>query len=264
MTSFPVLFISHGPPLVGVTPCPAHHFLKRLGEKFPRPRAILAVSAHWESTYPLVTLGDVPEILFDFGGPRALRQSSYKLSGAPWLAGRIIDDLGRQGFTVRGMNRGFDHGTWIPLMLMYPQGGIPVVQLSIQTEADAVHHCRLGEALSPLRESDVLILSSGGAVHNLDEIDAGAIDAEPPGYVRQFDQWLEERILGGNRSALLDYQRQAPAPGRCHPYPHEHLLPLFVALGAAGAARARRLHDSYLFGTLSMAAYAWESPAACL
>jgi 4,5-DOPA dioxygenase extradiol len=257
VTEPPVIFLSHGPPLVGVTPCPAHHFMKRLGGRMPRPRAVVAISAHWESVYPLVTLGDHPEIIYDFGGPGVLRQLSYQLSGAPWLADMIIYNLSRQGFKAHGMARGFDHGTWIPLLLMYPEGKIPVVQLSIQTEADAMHHYQLGKALSPLRKSGIMVLSSGGAVHNLDEIAQFAIDAEPPEYVRQFDRWLEAQILSGNRSALLDYQRQAPNPEKCHPYPHEHLLPLFVALGATGVDQARRLHDSFLFGTLSMAAYAW-------
>ena len=258
MTELPVIFLSHGPPLVGVTPCPAHYFLKRLGFKIPKPRAILCVSAHWESVDPLITLGDRPEILYDFGGPRALRQFSYPLAGAPWLTGEIIKILGKQGLNAQGMVRGFDHGTWIPLSLMYPQADIPVVQLSIQTEADATHHFQLGKALSPLRELGVLILASGGAVHNIDEAGEHTLDADPPDYAYQFDRWLEKQIITDHTTTLLDFRRQAPQFQRCHPYPHEHLLPLFVALGAAKEACARKLHDSFLFGTLSMAAYAWE------
>jgi 4,5-DOPA dioxygenase extradiol len=231
--------------------------MKRLGGEISRPRAIVCVSAHWESVYPLVTIGDHPETIYDFSGPRFLRNLSYQLSGAPWLSSEIIHELSRHGFKAHGVERGFDHGTWIPLCLMYPEGWIPVVQLSIQTEADAMHHYQLGKALAPLRKSGVMILSSGGAVHNLDELDHHAIDAEPPDYADRFDRWLEKQILSGNSSALLDYQRQAPHPEKCHPYPYEHLLPLFVALGASGQIQARRLHNSFLFGTLSMAAYAW-------
>jgi 4,5-DOPA dioxygenase extradiol len=258
VTELPVIFLSHGPPLMWVTPCPARRFMKRLGGKFPKPRAILCVSAHWESTDPIVTLGDRPDILLDFGGSIALQQLSCELAGAPWLADSIIDVLSNQGFQVQGMHRGFDHGTWIPLSLMYPQADIPVVQLSIQTEADATHHFHLGKALSPLRKSGVLILASGGAVHNIDEAGEYAIDADPPEYASQFDRWLEKQIVTDQTAMLLDFRQQAPQPQRCHPYPHEHLLPLFAALGAANGAYARRLHDSFLFGTLSMAAYAWE------
>ena len=143
-------------------------------------------------------------------------------------------------------------------MLMFPEGGIPVVQLSIQTNADAVHHYRLGQALSVLRVSKFLIVASGGAVHNLDEAGVYTIDAAPPDFAFRFDRWLEEKIVAGQTNALLDYRRQAPDPERCHPFPQEHLLPLFVAIGAAEGLRGRRLHDSFLFGTLSMAAYAWE------
>ena len=112
--------------------------------------------------------------------------------------------------------------------------------------------------MAPLRDAGVLIMASGGAGHNLDEAAAHGLDDPPPSYVLQFDEWLEAQIIGGNSSALLDYQRQAPNPMRCHPYPAEHFLPLFVSLGAAAGGRGRKLHGSFLLGTLSMAAYAWE------
>lgn len=253
----PVIFLSHGPPLVGVVPCPAHHFLKSLGTEFPVPRAILSISAHWESVDPLVTKGQRPQILYDFGGLGVLRQLSYRPAGLPELADEVVDRLARQGIKAHGMDRGFDHGTWIPLALIYPKADIPVVQLSIQTEADAAHHFELGKLLSSLRQKGVFIMASGGAVHNLDEVGEYAIDADPPAYVQEFDRWLEKRILSDRTADLLDFRRRAPHAKRCHPYPHEHLLPLFVALGAARGTVARRLHESFLFGTLSMAAYAW-------
>jgi len=254
----PVLFISHGPPFVAVRNCPPHHFFKGLGKGLPRPRAILSISAHWESVAPLLTGGDTPEILYDFGGPPALRSLQYGIKGDPDLVNEIIDRLEFHGISVQSQIRGFDHGTWIPLMLMYPQGEIPVVQISIQTEEDPYHHYRLGRALAPFREAGVLLMASGGAVHNLDEAQAHDVDDPPPEYVRQFDEWLEAQIIGENTAALLDYQRQAPHPLRCHPYPAEHFLPLFVSLGASEGGRGRKLHGSFLMGTLSMAAYVWE------
>lgn len=254
----PTLFVSHGPPFVAVKSCPAHHFLKALGKGLPRPRAIVSISAHWESVAPLLTGGDTPETLYDFGGPPALRNIPYGLKGDPGLVNEIVDLLEPQGFSAQPQNRGFDHGTWIPLMLMYPQGAIPVVQISIQTEESPEHHYRLGRALAPLRKAGVLLMASGGAVHNLDEARDHGVDDPPPDYVRQFDQWLKARIIEGNSAALLDYQRQAPHPLQCHPYPAEHFLPLFVSLGAAYGGRGRKLHGSFLMGTLSMAAYVWE------
>jgi 4,5-DOPA dioxygenase extradiol len=254
----PTLFISHGPPFVAVKDCPAHRFLKDLGKDLPRPRAILSISAHWESVAPLLTGGDTPGILYDFGSPPALHSLQYGINGDPGLVNEIIDLLAPRGMPAQSRVRGFDHGTWIPLMLMYPQGEIPVVQISIQTEENPEHHYQLGRAPAPLRETGVLLMASGGAVHNLDEAQAHGVDDPPPDYVRQFDQWLESQIVGGNRTALLDYQRQAPHPLRCHPYPAEHFLPLYVSLGATNGERGRKLHGSFLMGTLSMASYVWE------
>lgn len=257
-TKFPVLFVSHGPPFVALAECPANSFLKGLGKQFTLPRAIISISAHWESVDPLVTNTADPEIIYDFGGPQSLKNSTYNLRGAPSLATEMLQIFRAEGFEARGMARGFDHGTWIPLMLMYPQANVPVVQLSIQTELDPAHHFRLGKALAPLRNSGVLIMASGGAVHNLDEAHLYEVDAEPPAYVYNFDCWLEKKIMNGHTAELLDYQEQAPQPLRCHPYPAEHFLPLFVALGAASGEKGQRLHDSFLLGTLSMAAYSWK------
>jgi 4,5-DOPA dioxygenase extradiol len=254
----PTLFISHGPPFVAVKDCPAHRFFKDLGKALPTPRAILSISAHWESVAPLLTEGDTPGILYDFGGPPALHSFKYGVNGDPGLVNEIIDLLVPRGMSVQSRVRGFDHGTWIPLLLMYPGGEIPVVQLSIQTEENPEYHYRLGRALAPLRDAGMLLMASGGAVHNLDEAQAHGPDDPPPGYVRRFDQWLEAQIVGGNTKELLDYMQQAPHSARCHPYPSEHFLPLFVSLGAAEGGRGRKLHGSFLLGTLSMASYVWE------
>ena len=256
--AIPALFLSHGPPAVAVRDCPARRFLMQLGRALPRPRAIISVSAHWESVAPLVTGDPEPGIIHDFGGPASLHRLAYDLKGAPDMAEQIIAMLVREGAPARSQSRAFDHGTWIPLMLIYPEGDIPAVQISIQTEADPAHHYRLGQALAPLRAAGVLIMASGGAVHNLDEAWEHAFDDTPPSYVRRFDRWLEDAIVNGRGEALLGYQKKAPDPLRCHPYPAEHFLPLFVALGAAGGFPGRRLHDSFIMGTLSMAAYLWD------
>lgn len=258
MAKQPCLFISHGPPFIALKACPAHHFLRHLGGELPRPQAILAISAHWESVTPLLTCGPAPGILYDFGGPAALRSVTYDLPGSPALTEKVIRMLHDQGISARSVERGFDHGTWIPLRLSYPKADIPVVQLSIQTETDAAYHYRIGNVVAPLREAGVMILASGGAVHNLEEASDYPIDAAPPEYVRRFDIWLQTNAICGNSDVLLNYKEHAPCPERCHPYPAEHFLPFFVALGAARGSKARLLHNSYLLGTLSMAAYIWD------
>ena len=156
-------------------------------------------------------------------------------------------------------SRGLDHGVWVPLILMYPEADIPVVQLSVQTELDPLHHLSVGRALQPLRERGVLILGSGGATHNLPEIHRYKAASLPPEYAVAFDNWLEEAVTQGREEALLNYREEGPSASRNHPYPAEHFMPLFVPLGAAGpGARGRACHKAFMYGVLSMAAYAWD------
>jgi 4,5-DOPA dioxygenase extradiol len=154
--------------------------------------------------------------------------------------------------------RGLDHGVWVPLSLIYPRAQLPIIQLSLQTESQAAHHVAVGAALAPLRREGLLIVGSGGAVHNLDEMAPGADQVPPKPFVLAFDAWLEAAITAGDLDALMDYQRQAPLPERSHPYPAEHFLPLLVAASAAEGAPGRLLHRSFLYETLSMAAYCWD------
>jgi len=153
--------------------------------------------------------------------------------------------------------RGLDHGAWVPLALMYPQADVPIVQLSVQTRLGAAHHLILGRALQPLREEGVMILGSGGATHNLNEMDA-EIDAPPADYAVAFDAWLTQAVTEGREQALVNYLNEGPSAHRNHPTA-EHWLPLFVPLGAASAnARGRVLHQAFNYGTLSMAAFGWD------
>lgn len=254
----PTLFISHGPPSIALMENPAAAFLRAMGAQLPRPEAIVCMSAHWEAWHPLVTTGAAHETIYDFGGPPALFDLSYPAPGAPETAAAVLDLLAENGFDGSAdPDRGLDHGAWIPLMMAYPDADIPVVQVSVQTEEDAAWHYRFGKALSPLREQGVLVMGSGGAVHNLSEIGGHAVDSDPPDYVARFDDWLEAAATKGDVESLLAYRKQAPDPDRCHPYPAEHFLPFFAALGAGRGAAARRLHRGFMYGTLSMAAYLW-------
>lgn len=257
---FPSIFVSHGAPLLAVQPGPARDFLTGLGSALGRPRAVLAVSAHWESSDAAVSAAAQPETIYDFYGfPDELYRMKYPAPGAPELASRVRDLLGGEGIEVRvHASRGLDHGAWVPLMLMYPEADIPVTQLTVQTARGTGHHFRLGGLLRSLREEGVLILGSGSATHNLREFGRYREEADPPAWVTGFQEWLAQTIEGGKVDDLLDYRVRAPEAVRNHPT-EEHILPLFVAAGAASAGTAgRRLHRSHTFGILAMDAYRFD------
>ncbi len=256
----PTIFVSHGMPAIVIQPGPTHNFLRRFGQTFDRPKAVICVSAHWEAVGPMLTATARPETIHDFSGPPILFKKKYPAPGAPDLAQDAVGLLTRAGLdATTDSSRGLDHGAWVPLMLMYPEADIPVIQLSVQTELDPQHHLNLGRALQPLREKGVLILGSGGATHNLPEIRKYKVDSEPPDYAVAFDAWLQEAVTSGKQEALINYEQEGPSASENHPYPAEHFLPLFVPLGAGSpGAKGRLLHQVFMYGVLSMAAYAWD------
>jgi 4,5-DOPA dioxygenase extradiol len=255
----PTLFVSHGSPTLLIDDCAAHDFLAGLGAQFERPRAILCVSAHWEARRPTLSAASLPETIHDFSGfPEQLFQARYDAPGSPEVAREAEALLAGSGLDVEiSPDRGLDHGVWVPLALMYPDAGIPVLQLSIQSANDAEHHRRLGEVLRPLRERGVLIMGSGGATHNLRELNWRDIGAAPHAHVAAFESWLVDAVSGGKSDELVGWASRAPDPRRIHPTV-EHFLPLFVPLGAASAPEGRALHRSFTFAALSMAAFAWR------
>jgi 4,5-DOPA dioxygenase extradiol len=257
---FPSLFVSHGAPTLPLDPCPAREFLKGLGAEFPRPRAILAVSAHWETEAPMVNRVAANETIHDFYGfPPALYQMSYPAPGSPALADRTRELLTAAGFKP-GVDdtRGLDHGAWVPLILMYPKADVPVVQLSLQTRLGPAHHAKLGRALAALRVENVLVMGAGSFTHNLRTMDRRGLDAPEPQWSREFSDWVHGALMEGRTADLIDYRKLAPHAAVAHPE-EEHFLPLFVALGAGGeGAKAERLHKSTTFGSLRMDAYAFS------
>lgn len=257
MTStIPAVFVSHGAPTLVMEDIPARHFMATLGEQLPRPKAILCISAHWETAAPTVSAAAAPATIHDFHGfPDALYRLRYPAPGAPSLAERVAGLLGGAGIGG-GIDaaRGLDHGAWNPLLLIYPDADIPVTQLSILSSLDPAYHTAVGRALRPLRDEGVLILGSGGAVHNLRQFH---IDRETPApWAVSFDEWLADRIAAGDESALVNYRETRSDARLAHPR-DEHFMPLFVALGAGGG-KGRVLHRSFAHGSLSMAAFAWE------
>src|SRR3712207_1078755 len=252
----PSLFVSHGAPTLAIEENDTVEFLRRLGAELGRPRAILCVSAHWATRVPTLGAAERPETIHDFGGfPAELYRVRYDAPGAPRLAERAAGLLSASGINSElSDERGLDHGAWVPLSLMYPERDVPVTQLSVQPLAGASEHFRVGRALAPLRREGVLVLSTGGATHNLRQLGHGV---EAPDWAARFDEWLDEKIRDGAYRTLLDYRRLAPHAELAHPT-DEHLLPLFVAAGAGGSdAPGRSLHRGWTHGSLSMAAYAF-------
>jgi 4,5-DOPA dioxygenase extradiol len=255
----PTLFVSHGAPTLIEEDVPARAFLKQAGTDFGRPSAVLAVSAHWETAAPVVASTTQPATIHDFTGfPDSLYRLRYPAPGAPALAARVVSLLAEAGFgATQDASRGLDHGAWVPLMLMYPDADVPVTQVSIQPQAGPAHHLAIGRALALLRAENVLVLASGGAVHNLRTL-AWNSHGAPPAWVRAFDDWLLQNIEQGAVDDVIAYRSRAPGGERAHPR-DEHLLPLFVALGAAGPhARGSRIHTSFAHGSLSMAAFSFS------
>ena len=259
--SLPSLFISHGAPDLVLTDLPARRFLLGLGQAFPRPRAICVASAHYESPEPRLTSAAAPQTIHDFGGfDPALHQLRYPAPGEPALAARMVAQLAAAGFHASADARwGFDHGTWCPLRLMYPEADIPTIAVSVSGQRDARWHLDLGRALSFLRAEGVLVIGSGALTHNLHEAAPPAGNTQAPPGVHQFADWMGARLAAQDEAALLDYRQLAPEARHQHPST-EHLMPLFVALGAAGDGwRAERLHSSVSYRCLRMDAFRFDA-----
>ena len=211
-------------------------YMRSISAVAPRPRALLVVSAHWEATRPTVNTGPAPGMLFDYYNfPPEAYQFQWPAPGDPELASQVRDLLADAGFDPsEDAERGFDHGTFIPLMLAYPQGDVPVVQLSLLNSLDPEAHVAMGRALAPLRDEGVYILGSGNSFHNLRALFRDR-STEMVAASDAFDDWLAEtvQLVGGEREERLARWAEAPSARPSHPR-EEHLIPLMVAAGAAG------------------------------
>lgn len=247
------LFLSHGSPMLVLQPTPTTAFLRALGDSIGRPKAVVAVSAHWETPIPSVGAAALPATIHDFHGfPRELYEMTYPAPGAPEVAERAAALLGAAIDPVRGL----DHGIWSVASLMWPRADVPMVPLSVQPDAGPVAHFELGRSLRPLADDGVLILATGSLTHNLGAYRGHRRDDAPEPWAAGFADWLAENAAAGRVDDLLDYRRQAPFAERNHPT-DEHLLPFFVALGAAPTGRAEAIHRAYEYGVLAMDAYAF-------
>jgi 4,5-DOPA dioxygenase extradiol len=241
--SAPVLYLPHGGGPLPVLEDPAHHglirFLRQLGSSFAVPDALLLVSAHWEAAVPGINAAQAPPLMFDYSGfPPESYRLSYPAPGAPALAAEVAALLQAGGFASEQLtDRGWDHGVFVPLLLLYPEAQVPVLQLSLVSGLDPALHIRLGRCLASLRERNIAIVGSGMSFHNLRALFAGE-DPRLRAASDSFDAWLAETMTDTTlsepeRTERLAHWERAPAARFCHPR-EEHLLPLQVCYGAAG------------------------------
>ena len=245
----PVGYIGHGNPLSVADPSrtkPWREWAKRI----PPPSSILVVSAHWEDTP--VTIGtteDHDNLLYDFWGfPSFMYDLAYPAPAAPALADRV-ESLIEPSNPVRRSTRALDHGAWIPLMRMWPEASVPILQISMPIDMSEDHLYNLGRDLAPLRDEGVFILGTGNLVHDLRGADLRS-DPEPPAYARAFDEWVGRALSSRDDHALLAWREGAPEPLRSHPSA-EHFRPILVAAGAAKGEKAAFSVEGFEHGTIS-------------
>jgi 4,5-DOPA dioxygenase extradiol len=268
MPALPALFVSHGSPMMALEESAARDFLSQLGQDIARPKAILVISAHHDAAFEgghiTITSSPTPSTVHDFGGfPAELFAMRYPAPGDPALADDVAALLNAAGFDARlDAARGLDHGAWVPLSLAYPAADIPVVQLSIFSGQSPEWHHALGAAIAPLRDAGILIIGSGSMTHNLRALFSARpqIDAPPAPGVTDFTDWMADRMASGATDDVLHAVERGPH-GRFHHPTMDHILPLFVAMGAASGASAnlmaKRLHASVTYSLLAMDVYAF-------
>ena len=259
-----VLYLSHGGgplPLLGDK---GHQnmidFIRTVTPMLIKPSAILVISAHWEENKPTITSGVFPSLIYDYYGfPKEAYAIQYPAPGSPELANKILDLLNRAGLEgVLDDQRGFDHGLFVPLKLMYPDAKIPCVQLSLLNSLQPKAHIQMGKALVDLRKDNVLIIGSGFSFHNIKEFFTPST-IETQAMNESFEHWLIDTCASSQYTEMEREQRlvhwnEAPAARYCHPR-EEHLLPLHVCYGIAGTA-AKKVYQVEILGKMA-SAFIW-------
>lgn len=261
MTLMPTYFISHGGgpwpwvPAMNHALAPlARSFREMAGDLPRRPKAVLMISGHWEETAYTVQSAARPPMVYDYSGfPPETYEIAYNAPGAPALAKEAFDLITAAGLPAADdPHRGYDHGTFVPMALIFPEADIPTFQISMRKSYDPAEHFALGRALAPLRENDVLIIGSGLSYHNLR--DFGPKAKQPS---EAFDAWLQETLARSSKDrteALINWEA-APYARQCHAR-EDHLVPLFAALGAAEEEPARLVyHQKDIFGGVTASSF---------
>jgi 4,5-DOPA dioxygenase extradiol len=250
MTAMPVLYLSHGAPPLADDPLWTRQLAAWAGD-LPRPTAILVVSAHWEEAPLTIGATTTRPLVYDFWGfPEHYYQVGYAAPGAPELAAKVRKLVRSAETPVRDEpSRGLDHGAYVPLVEMYPDADIPVLQISMPT-LDPEALVALGRRLAPLRDEGVLIMGSGFFTHNLSGLNmAAGTDVRPPRWSSEFAEWGRAVLAERDFDALIDFTHKAPAARLAHPRT-EHFAPLFVSLGASldRTDNADTVIDGYWYG----------------
>ncbi|WP_028470257.1 DODA-type extradiol aromatic ring-opening family dioxygenase [Neptunomonas japonica] len=250
----PSLFLSHGAPDVLLSNDSVLPFFAQLGEAQPTPAAIVIISAHWIAEPIEVSVINEYQTIYDFSGfSNELYDLKYPAKGDIRLAHQIIELLSRKGISSEeNTTRGLDHGAWIPLRAVYPKAEIPVVAVSLPHTLEAC--AELGEALQELRQQNVLIIGSGGSVHNLSAINRSNHTDE---WALSFSNWLSGVVAIGDISLLIDSTKYPAEFTLAHPSV-EHLAPLFVSLAAGGGRAGKLIYDGYMYGNIGMACYQFD------
>lgn len=260
LPQMPAVFLSHGSPMLAIQDSAAGRFLDSLGQQLPRPKAVVVASAHFLADRPMLGGNGRPHTVHDFGGfPAPLYQIGYPAPGDSELAAEIAAMLAEVGLEAKvRAGHGLDHGVWVPMRRMYPAADVPVVPLSVNPSGSAAEHHAVGRALAPLRDQGVLVIGSGGFVHNLGDLDWRHPSGPLAPWAAEFSAWMHERLSRHDWPALFDWENRAPHARHAHPTT-EHLMPLFVALGAAGDdPQAEVLHRSHELGTLALDAFVFR------
>lgn len=247
----PALFLAHGSPMLAIEESDYTRFLGEIGQQF-KPKAIVIFTAHWEAeTVTISSLDQTYETIYDFYGfPPELYEIKYPAKGSAKLASIVKDQFAKVGIASQvDTTRGLDHGSWTLLSKMYPTADIPVVQISVNPFLNPEKQYRIGEALRELGKEDILIIGSGVTVHNLRIVKWGQTKPEP--WAVAFDDWLIDKIEKEDLNSLIQYEILAPNAKLAVPRP-EHFVPFLIAMGSgSGLEKAKVIHRSYEFGTLS-------------
>jgi 4,5-DOPA dioxygenase extradiol len=245
----PVVFLGHGSPMNAIEDNAFRRSWQALGKSLPRPKAILCVSAHWETRGVYVSAAEHPETIHDFNGfPKALFDVRYRAPGSPELAHRVADLLSGNRVHL-DVQRGLDHGAWAVLGPMYPEADIPVVQLSLSGLQPGAWHYDLARNLGPLRHEGVLVIGSGNIVHNLRLFRYN--DPAPKDWALRFDEEVAERIADGHHEGLLGYETLGPDALLSIPTP-EHYLPLLYVLALQRQGEAVSFFNTTVMSAISM------------
>lgn len=262
MDRLPTLFVSHGAPTFALEPGIVGPRLAALGERLPRPDAVLVVSPHWMTPAPRVSTVAQPATIHDFGGfAPELYRIAYPAPGHPRLAKRALDALRGAGWPAEpDEQRGLDHGAWVPLLHLYPRADVPVFQVSLPARLDADSAWALGAALAPLAAEGVLVVGSGSLTHNLGDVFGG--EGQGAREAAAFAAWVRDAVAAGDQTRLREALAIGPHAKRAHPTP-EHFWPLLVAAGAAGAPMpATVIEGGIVQGALAMDAFVFAAATA--